>query len=70
MAQDAVNPLRVWNAVKQHLPLLSEAIIRMLEVARESMRDTAVINERNPPGGRSLTNPISTVKDTRIINSS
>jgi len=45
MAQDAVNPLRVWNAVKQHLPLLSEVIIRMLEVARESMRDTAVINE-------------------------
>jgi len=27
----SVNPLRVWNVIEQHLPLLSEAVTRMLD---------------------------------------
>ena len=26
-----INPLRVWNVIEQYLPLLSEAVTRMLE---------------------------------------
>ncbi|KAF5084101.1 HepT-like ribonuclease domain-containing protein [Methanoculleus horonobensis] len=31
----SVNPLRIWNVIEQHLPLLLEAVTRMLEEKRD-----------------------------------